>query len=98
MEYPSDEDYDLAIIDLAPKASTLTKKKSNFRLNYNPYNLKKSEEMIYDKKQMKLLRKMALEVPNKNADKLNNNDSQKNLNSFINLDTEERKLAQSDFK
>jgi len=54
--------------------------------------------MNYDKKQMKLLRKMALENPNKNADKLNSNDSQKNLNSFLNLDTEERKQIQSEFR
>lgn len=41
--------------------NTITNKRTNFRLNYNPYNLRRSIEENYDKKQLNNIRKMALE-------------------------------------
>jgi len=64
-------------------------RRSNFRLNYNPYNLKKSEDFTSDRKQLKLLRKIALEDNNpKLTDKSTNNENPKYMSNnyyLINL-------------
>lgn len=50
------------IYALRPKdTSTLTTKRSNFRLNYNPYILQRSADSYYDKKQLRQIKNMALE-------------------------------------
>jgi hypothetical protein len=47
---------------LRPKdTSTLTTKRCNFRLNYNPYSLQRSADANCDKRQLKQIRMMALE-------------------------------------
>lgn len=52
-------------------------KRTNFRLNYNPYNLKKSIEQNYDNKQLKLIKNLALENQQKNIPHKNSNNIDK---------------------
>lgn len=71
-DYPSNED------EYANQDKFLNdtfNRRSNFRLNYNPYNLQKSEDFTCDRKKLKILRKIALEENNpKITDKSFNNE------------------------
>lgn len=63
-------------------------KRLNFRLNYNPYNLKKSIEQNHDNKQLKLIRNLALGSKDKSIsyNQFKNNPSNNLSNSLDKID------------
>ncbi len=80
------------------ETNSLTTKRVNFRLNYNPYNLKKSIEENYDTKQLKQIKNMALENANGKPLQYSNKFSI-NINSNIDKlsDYEDKKLSKDYF-
>ena len=68
-----------------------TSKRSNFRLNYNPYNLIKSESDLYNKKDLKIIRNMALEHSNGRPLKVSKKNSNINIEKI--LQDEDKKLG-----
>lgn len=76
--------------DLIQEMST---KRSDFRLNYNPYNLNKSGEEKFDKKQMKLLKKLALDNPKKTTKNGFVDINKMNIQSYTANENEEKKTG-----
>lgn len=72
----------------------MSTKRLNFRLNYNPYNLKKSIEQNHDNKQLKLIRNLALGNKEKaisfNPFKSSNVDISKSIDKISKDDDDEK--------